>query len=88
MQVMILEGLLTLEQQLVHLPEPSLKRRCLRRGRCGEGVRVDLGQRKCTYFREPDVAALLDRLVTDELPGRRGLKAWTSMLPAHATLLR
>src|SRR6266576_5132550 len=35
-----------------------------------------------------DVASLLDRLVTDELPGRRGLAAWTSLLRAHATLMR
>ncbi len=37
---------------------------------------------------EPDVAALLDRLVADELPGRRGLQAWRSLLRAHATLMR
>jgi DNA-binding MarR family transcriptional regulator len=37
---------------------------------------------------EPDVADLLDRLVADELPGRRGLDAWTSLLRAHATLMR
>jgi DNA-binding MarR family transcriptional regulator len=37
---------------------------------------------------EPDVAGLLDRLVADQLPGRRGLEAWTSLLRAHATLLR
>ena len=37
---------------------------------------------------EPDVAALLDRLVADALPGRRGLEAWTALLRAHATLLR
>ena len=37
---------------------------------------------------EPDVAGLLDRLVAEELPGRRGLGAWTSLLQAHATLLR
>src|SRR6266576_3198958 len=35
-----------------------------------------------------DVASLLDRLVTDELPGRRGLDAWASLLRAHATLMR
>jgi Prolipoprotein diacylglyceryl transferase len=28
------------------LPEPILKRRCLGRGRAGEGVRMDLGQRE------------------------------------------
>jgi DNA-binding MarR family transcriptional regulator len=37
---------------------------------------------------ESDVAGLLDRLVADQLPGRRGLEAWTSLLRAHATLLR
>jgi DNA-binding MarR family transcriptional regulator len=34
------------------------------------------------------VAALLDRLVAAELPGRRGVEAWTSLLRAHATLMR
>jgi DNA-binding MarR family transcriptional regulator len=37
---------------------------------------------------KPDVAALFDRLVAKELPGRRGLEAWRSFLRAHATLLR
>ena len=37
---------------------------------------------------ETDTAALLDRLVTEELPGRRGVEAWASLLKAHATLLR
>jgi DNA-binding MarR family transcriptional regulator len=36
----------------------------------------------------PDVAELLDRLVAAELPQRRGLEAWTSLLQAHATLMR
>jgi DNA-binding MarR family transcriptional regulator len=35
-----------------------------------------------------DVAALLDRLVTEALPGGRGLEAWTSLIRAHATLMR
>lgn len=35
-----------------------------------------------------DPAALLDRLVSRELAGRRGLAAWTSLLRAHATLMR
>src|SRR5213083_1917137 len=35
-----------------------------------------------------DVAGLLDRLVAAELPGRRGLDAWDSLLRAHATLMR
>ena len=34
------------------------------------------------------MAAVVNRLVTDELPGRRGLEAWTSLLRAHATLMR
>jgi DNA-binding MarR family transcriptional regulator len=37
---------------------------------------------------EPDVAGLLDRLVADALPGRRGLSAWRALLKAHATLMR
>lgn len=37
---------------------------------------------------EPDTAQLVDRLVMKELPGRRGLEAWRSLLQAHATLLR
>jgi DNA-binding MarR family transcriptional regulator len=37
---------------------------------------------------ESDTSTLLDRLVADELPGRRGLDAWRSLLRAHATLIR
>jgi DNA-binding MarR family transcriptional regulator len=37
---------------------------------------------------EPDLAGLLDRLVASELPDRRGLEAWRSLLQAHATLMR
>src|SRR6266571_3326479 len=37
---------------------------------------------------ETDVAELLDRLVEDQVSGRRGLEAWTSLLRAHATLMR
>ncbi|MEX2552580.1 MAG: MarR family transcriptional regulator [Actinomycetota bacterium] len=37
---------------------------------------------------ESEVAALLDRLVAQELPGGRGVEAWTSLLRAHATLMR
>ena len=37
---------------------------------------------------EPDVAAVLHQLVADELPDGRGLAAWTSLLRAHATLVR
>jgi DNA-binding MarR family transcriptional regulator len=35
-----------------------------------------------------DVAELLERIVTAELPNRRGLEAWASLLSAHATLMR
>jgi DNA-binding MarR family transcriptional regulator len=37
---------------------------------------------------ESATSTLLDRLVADELPGRRGLDAWRSLLRAHATLMR
>src|SRR2546429_9530970 len=37
---------------------------------------------------KPDVTALFDRLMAKELPGRRGLAAWRSLLRSHATLLR
>ena len=37
---------------------------------------------------KPDVSALFDRLMAKELPGRRGLEAWRSLLRAHATLMR
>src|SRR5881628_557386 len=35
-----------------------------------------------------NTAELFDRLVEDQVPGRRGLEAWGSMLRAHATLMR
>jgi DNA-binding MarR family transcriptional regulator len=35
-----------------------------------------------------DVAGLLDRIVAEALPGRRGLGAWYALLQAHATLMR
>src|SRR5437899_10986468 len=35
---------------------------------------------------ETDVAGLLDRLVEDQVPGRRGFDAWRSLLRAPATL--
>ena len=37
---------------------------------------------------KPEVTALLDRLVAEALPDRAGLKAWSSLLRAHATLMR
>src|SRR5712664_3675993 len=35
-----------------------------------------------------DVAAHLDRLIDQAVPGRRGLAAWGALLEAHATLMR
>src|SRR5436190_5485597 len=35
-----------------------------------------------------DAAELFDRLVEEQMPGRRGLEAWGSLLRAHATLVR
>src|SRR5436190_1448346 len=37
---------------------------------------------------ETDVAGLLGRLVEAEVPGGRGFGAWSSLLTAHATLMR
>src|SRR5437667_11065504 len=37
---------------------------------------------------ENDVAEVFDRLVEDQVPGRRGLQAWHSLLRAHAALMR
>lgn len=37
---------------------------------------------------DPKVAGLLDRLVADAMPGRRGLSAWRALLKAHASLMR
>ena len=35
-----------------------------------------------------DLAAHLDRLISEQLPRRRGLEAWRALLQAHATLIR
>jgi len=35
-----------------------------------------------------DPAKVLDRLISKELSGKRGLDAWTSFLQAHASLMR
>jgi DNA-binding MarR family transcriptional regulator len=37
---------------------------------------------------KPEVDGLIDRLVAEGLPDRGGLEAWSSLLRAHATLLR
>jgi len=37
---------------------------------------------------EADVAALLNRVVAEQVPSGRGLAGWTALLRAHATLLR
>ena len=39
-------------------------------------------------FSVTDAAEVFGRLVEDQVPGRRGLGAWTSFLRAHATLMR
>src|SRR5947209_4956615 len=39
-------------------------------------------------FPQTDTAEFFDRLVEDQVPGRRGLGAWRSLLRAHATLVR
>src|SRR6266480_6650648 len=36
---------------------------------------------------ETDIAEHFDRLIADQVPGRRGLEAWGSRLRAHATLV-
>ena len=45
-QVVVLERLLAMEEQLVHLPEASLERRSLSCGSSCEGVRMDLRERE------------------------------------------
>ena len=55
-QVAVFERLLPGEQQPVHVPEPGLQRGGLSRGRGGEGVRVDAGQREVPEC-EPQVPA-------------------------------
>ena len=35
-----------------------------------------------------DLAAHLDQLIDETVPGRRGLEAWGALLKAHATLMR
>ena len=37
---------------------------------------------------QSDVAALLDRLVAQAIPNEHGLRAWHSLVRAHATLMR
>jgi DNA-binding MarR family transcriptional regulator len=37
---------------------------------------------------KPEVAGLIARLVAEGLPDRSGLEAWSSLLRAHATLMR
>ena len=39
-------------------------------------------------FPEADASEVLNRLVEEQVPGRRGLEAWRTMLRAHATLMR
>lgn len=37
---------------------------------------------------QADVAALLDRLIAEAIPNEHGLRAWQSLIRAHATLMR
>ena len=37
---------------------------------------------------EPDAASRFDRILAREVPGKRGLQAWSALLRAHAALLR
>ena len=37
---------------------------------------------------EPDAASHFDRILAREVPGKRGLQAWSALLRAHAALLR
>jgi DNA-binding MarR family transcriptional regulator len=55
---------------------------------CKHTVKVVLLHMQIDDVPETDVAGLLERLVTAELPERRGLDAWVSLLQAHATLIR
>jgi DNA-binding MarR family transcriptional regulator len=36
----------------------------------------------------PGIAALVEKLITDTVPGRRGIAVWLALLRAHATLTR
>src|SRR5439155_24666054 len=64
--------------------------------RCSDGIIANastLYPERCIRLRmqvksKPDVTALFNRLVVNELPGRRGFDAWRSLLRAHATLMR
>jgi DNA-binding MarR family transcriptional regulator len=37
---------------------------------------------------EPDAASHFDRILSREVPGKRGLQAWSALLRAHAALVR
>ncbi len=37
---------------------------------------------------EPDAASRFDRILAREVPGKRGLQAWSALLRAHAALVR
>jgi DNA-binding MarR family transcriptional regulator len=37
---------------------------------------------------EPDTASHFDRILAREVPGKRGLQAWSALLRAHAALVR
>jgi DNA-binding MarR family transcriptional regulator len=55
----------------------------------GGGVEPDLLEYRAMQMRsENDPAGVLSRIVAENLPSRRGLEAWQSLLRAHATLIR
>jgi DNA-binding MarR family transcriptional regulator len=55
----------------------------------GGGVESDLLEYRAMQMRsENDPAGVLSRIVAENLPSRRGLEAWQSLLRAHATLIR
>jgi hypothetical protein len=62
------------EQQLVHVPEPALQRGRLGRGRRGQSVRVDAGQREMPE-REPYGPAKLAFDLLDRVEGLPRVRA-------------
>src|SRR5439155_12747276 len=67
-KVVIRERVLVVKEQLVHVPEPALKRSGLGGGRCGEGVWVDLGQREMPEGKPQAVGPTLQPLDLSKRP--------------------
>jgi hypothetical protein len=76
------ERVLMMKEQLVHLPEPALKGGGLHGGGCGEGMRMDLGQREMPEgkshpvaqpaLQAPDLPKRLSRVCRGSGSGRGG----------------